>query len=109
MRLSCYVRACANPQGTLTVKPSLQGVAGVKKLRSSSTKSQPWSDLFVMTSTTVLRSTQQPPLIMKQRWRVFCAYCQRTLTQQPRQSADSVTYTEGAAQSAGRQQQAVPR
>lgn len=30
MRLSYYVRACAKPQGTLSVKPSLWGVAGVK-------------------------------------------------------------------------------
>lgn len=90
MRLSCYVRACAKPQGTLTVKP---------------TKSQPWSDLFIMTSTTVLRST----LITKQKMAFICAYCQRTVTPQLQQSVDSVTYTQAAAQSAGRQQQAVPR
>lgn len=62
-----------------------------------------------MTSTTVLRSTQQPLLIIKQKSAFICAYCQRTVTQQLQQSVDSVTYTEAAAQSAGRQQQAVPR
>lgn len=32
---------------------------------------KPRSDLLMMTSTTVLRSTQQPPFIAKHRWRLF--------------------------------------